>query len=208
MKRILIILMSATAIAAGARTVADFFIAAPMYGAAPYLDANMRLDLLDYFHSNLPPKTTNMFDEKVAVLAETERSLSVSPGKDITMQYGLAVSGSDSLLVVVETLPTPMADSRVSFYTTDWKPAAKVSVAPTLDEWLSTEGMANRAKVEELLPFMTSSAEFMEDGNKLVLTNTIGSYFAESDSVGADMARWLKPQLTYVYNGKTFQLEK
>ena len=74
--------MVAMAVAsATARRIADFFVEAPMYEAAPYIDTNMRMDLLDYFRSNLPSKTANMFGETASIVSESERSLLVNVGK-------------------------------------------------------------------------------------------------------------------------------
>lgn len=199
---LLTLLLAATA---GARRIADFFVLAPMYEAAPYIDANMRMDMLDYFRSGLPSKTTNMFDEPVAIVSETPASLQLNAGKGVEMQYAMAVSGPDTLLVVIETLPTPMPDSKVSIFDTGWKTRPHTAPAPGLADWLTPEGMANRARVEEILPFITASAEFVEDGNRLVYTQTIGSYFSANDSISAEVARYLKPQLIYMFDGKNFR---
>ncbi len=197
--------MAAMAVAsATARKIADFFVEAPMYEAAPYIDTNMRMDLLDYFRSNLPSKTTNMFGETASVVSESERSLLVNVGKGVELEYGLAVSGCDSLLVVIETLPTPMPDSKVSLFGTGWKVARRASVMPAPSDWLTDEGRANIESVELAVPFITASAKFVEDGNKLVFTNTIGEYYSDKDSTASEVARYLKPQITYRFNGKTF----
>ncbi|MDE6097600.1 MAG: DUF3256 family protein [Muribaculaceae bacterium] len=209
MKKILTILMALSAVLAGARTVADFFVAAPMYEAAPYLDANMRLDLLDYFRSGLPSRTTNVFDENASVTYESERALTVNVATGVVMQYGLAVSGQDSVLVVIETLPLPMADSRVTLYDTDWNPIRRQPLLTlTLDDWLSADGRAQRGRVEEILPFVTAEANFDADGNRILFTNTVGGYFADSDSTRAEVSRYLKPSLSYRFDGRNFKLEK
>lgn len=205
MKRTLPLLLAAMAVAsATARKIADFFVEAPMYEAAPYLDSNMRMDLLDYFRSNLPSKTTNMFGENASVVSESERSLLVNAGKGVELEYGLAVSGRDSLLVVIETLPTPMPDSKVSLFGTGWNVARQASVMPAPADWLTDEGRANIERVELTVPFITASAKFVEDGNMLVFTNTIGKYYTDKDSTASEVARYLKPQITYRFNGKTF----
>ena len=175
-----------------------------MYEAAPYIDTNMRMDLLDYFRSNLPSKTANMFGETASIVSESERSLLVNVGKGVELEYGLAVSGCDSLLVVIETLPTPMPDSKVSLFGTGWKAARQASVMPAPSDWLTDEGRANIESVELAVPFITASAKFDENDNKLVFTNTIGEYYSGKDSTASEVARYLKPQITYRFNGKTF----
>lgn len=208
MKRLLLTVTASIALAASARTIADFFVSAPMYEAAPGLDVNMRMDLLDYFRSNLPSKTKNIYDENAAVIAETDRTLTLMAGDSIQMQYGLAVSGADSVLVVIETLPTPMPDSKVSLYTTDWTPLARQpQVSAALSDWLSGEGRISQNRLEEILPFITAEAEFIEDGNRLVLRHTMAGYFSEKDSLAAEVDRCLKPQLEYTFDGKTFRLQ-
>lgn len=207
MKRLLLAVTALIALVASARTIADFFVSAPMYEAAPGLDVNQRMDLLDYFRSNLPSKTTNIFDENAAVTAETDRSLTLTAGNGIQMQYGLAVSGTDSVLIVIETLPTPMPDSKVSLYTTDWTPLGRQpQVSATLGDWLSSEGRVGQQRLEEILPFITAEAEFIEDGNRLVLRHTMAGYFSEKDSVAAEVDRCLKPQLEYTFDDKAFRL--
>lgn len=207
MKRILPLMLLAIALAfsAGARRIADFFVQAPMYRAAPYIDPNMRMDMLDYFRSNLPPKTTNIFGEPTAVLSEDDRLLSVKAGEGVRLDYGLAVRGTDSLLVVIETLPIPMPDSKVSFYTTDWEAASPSEPAPTLSDWLTDEGRSMRVRAEEILPFIAAEAKLAENGSRIIFTPTIYDYFGQGDSIVREAERYIKPQLIYDFNGKTFK---
>lgn len=201
----LLLLTLTAAASAGARRIADFFVEAPMYQAAPNIDRNTRMDMLDYFRSGLPSKTTNIVGEPVAVLSENDRSIRVCAGDSVTLEYGLAVSGPDSLLIVIENLPTPMPDSKVSFFSTDWTAARPLAVlSPALNDWLTDEGRSNRSRAEEILPFITASARFDQDGNRLIFTPTIGRYFATKDSIASEVERYIVPSLTYVYNGKTF----
>ncbi len=75
---------------------------------------------------------------------------------------------------------------------------------PAPSDWLTDEGRANIESVELAVPFITASAKFDENDNKLVFTNTIGEYYSGKDSTASEVARYLKPQIMYRFNGKTF----
>lgn len=195
-------------ISAEARTAADFFVTAP-HSVVPYLSTNDRMDMLDYFRSNLPPKTTNSLGRSVSIDYESESLVRFLAGDSITMEVGVVARGRDTLLVVVETLPLSVPDSRVAIYDAKWRPYKKQPVlAPALSDWLTAEGHRRAAEVEDGIPFVTAIARFDPLSMSLVFTNTLSEYFAPRDTDAQALVALLKPSLTFTLNSGLLRVKK
>ena len=118
--------------------------------------------------------------------------------------YELAVytAGRDTIVALVETLHYPMADSRVEWYDSRWRPLQPLLGEPDLQAWLTRAGRRHRGEVEEAIPFMTAEAVTDPDAGTLTLTRTIDGYFLPADT--PDALRWLEPRLVYALHGSRF----
>ena len=112
-----------------ARTAADFFTEAPG-SVLPLLDRNARLDMIDYFRHGLPTTTTNLFNGSSKVLSESENCIDVQISRDASLQIALLQLKNDTIIAVIETVLTPVADSGITFYRSDWSPAPKQPAMP------------------------------------------------------------------------------
>ena len=198
MKRLaLILVLTALCLGLHARTAADFFVDAPQ-SVIPLLDRNERLDMLDYYRSQLPPKTTDAVGTPVHIDSESESLVTLSSADSAATQLGVITQGADTLIVVIETLPISIGDSRVTLYRPGWQPYSKSPVLePTLSDWLTKEGNARRKEIEEWLPFMTATATVDPEAGTVTFTRTIDQYFARNDQQAAELLPLLKPQLKF-----------
>lgn len=168
------------ATAAGAREARDFFVEAPPQ-VVPMLETNARLDMIDYFATGLSTPSANTLNGRSRITALSPDAIEVQMSRDATLQMVVVPSGSDTTIVVIETVLTPVADSSVSLYrASDWKrlpspalPGAKAFIAP--DKAKEARGME--------LPDMTfTSCSYMPAEGIFRFTDNTAAYYTTTDS--------------------------
>lgn len=192
------------ALGAAGRNVLQFFAMPEADGALPLLDTNTRLDMLDYFMSDIRRPTSNLLGGEAIITGADSLMLTFETGRGIDMQVAVLVSGRDTTLMVIETLYLPQADSRIGFYNTDWTPReGRVLAEPELGNWLTTLGRSEREDVERMVPFMLWRSTWDPATGLLTLRHSMSDYFfGEEDRAAVD--RWLRPALRYRLKGKRF----
>lgn len=192
------------AMAMGAQSTAtDYFVSAPI-GVLPLIDTTTRLDMMDYFHSGSSTESTNTFNGRCVMKSESPESVTFMATDDIKYQLAILPADKDTVVVLIETIPTPIPDSRIAFYTSSWRPLGKAPFAePSLKDWLNDSGGKARKEVEEALPFIMASYEYFPETSTLVITNNTGRYFTEEETPRA--LALLKASLKYRWNGKKFE---
>lgn len=204
-KIILTVLALAGAMCAHGRTVVDFFSAAE--APIPLLEANTRLDMADYWRHGMTRESANELGGTAAITQVSVDTTSMRFGitGQVDCQLAMLASGRDTVVLFIETLPLPMADSHLSFYDRNWQPLAKPALTmPVLADWLTPQGAVERADVEAWLPFITARADYDPATRTLTIANTVKDYYhdrADLDRVD----RWLKPSLQYVADGRRFK---
>lgn len=189
-----------------ARTALDFFTdpAAPI----GFVSANTRLDMADYFREGMAYDSKNVFDEPVRIIRADSVSVTFRTASQCETTLSLLECAGDTILITAETVRLPQPDGKVEMWDTAWNPLAKPVISDyTLDDWLTDQGRAERSEVEAWLPFMLAVPQFDAASGRLVWTNTLGSYFAGSEESDR-IARWLKPSLSYTFDGRRFRLDK
>ena len=182
---------------AAAKSAGEYFAAAPD-SVVPLLDLNTRLDMLDYYDCGSRTASTNMLEGKSRVTYRDSLTVKYELTERFRGQLTvLPTAKGDSLIIVITTLATPTPDSEIEIYTSTWgKPSKPVFVAPDMSAWIETTPPA-----EEEPPFMMYSAEYDAATKVLTLTSTMEQYYGHEP-------QWLRRQLIYRFNGKTFKRDK
>ena len=102
-----------SALRVSARTAADFFADAPV-GVIDTFDRNTRLDMLDYFRNGMTTASQNVFGGQSRITALSDSSLTVEISSRSRMQFAMLPQKSDTVVVIIETVDTPVADSGVN----------------------------------------------------------------------------------------------
>lgn len=202
-KRILIlssaILCMLTAIQG--RTIRDFFASEPGR-IFTLLPSNTRLDLLDYFDSGKIVWAQNNLGNGTSLSAVDSTSITVVTSESKTVQLRLLTQGSkDSVIAVIETVHTPVPDSRITFYNTRWErlPDGKKFKKPSLsDFFLSRVSKSQRQSLLETLPFTLVELEFI-DGGRLVARQHLKEFLSKEDF--AQFRPHVVDSLVFVVNG-------
>lgn len=190
-----------------ARTVTDFFVLPDADAAIPLLDANTRMDMVDYYTSGIKRPSDNAAGGQVRITALDSLQLSYASENGSSMTVSLLPTPTDTLLLCIETLPLPLPDSRITVYGKNWDRTDTRILQPTvLADWLTAYGRKNRTEVEKAIPFIIADASYSPATKTLTLTHNMLQYISpEAD--GAMLRQALRPQLVYVFNGKRFNLQ-
>lgn len=173
----------------------------------PTIDRMTRLDMLDYFNSGSDKPSKNALAGNARVLSLTDSQIKVETSGVQTVEISLLPLKVDTLLVVVTTIKTPVADSSVDVYTSRWQPVRnEMFAAPGLEQWMLPEAKEQKEDLENLYPFTLASATFNPQDGVLTLTNNLGEYLPEIESKGRE--KLLRSSLSYRWNGKRFDLIK
>lgn len=187
----------AAACVAGARDIRDFFIAAPAQETGVVLSKSARLDMLDYFNSNLATPTSNELGGRSRITALSPGSIEVDISDNTKLQMALVPLKKDTLIAIVETVNTPVPDSNVRIYTKDWK-----AIPVQMPVWTDFVPKNQRAQAEAAdEPDFTFTTAAFDTGRKVfVFTDRSCEYYPASD-VPAVLSL-MKPEIRMTFDGR------
>ena len=113
--------------------------------------------------------------------------------------------GKSEIIMVIDRVDTPAPDAVISYYDSRWNAfdTRKMLALPALADWIGKVTPERRAEIENALPFLMVNAAYDPSTKVLTFTPQLGDYIATED---ADMLKAaIKPQLDYVWNGKSFK---
>lgn len=183
------------------------FTAAPD-NVLPLLPQQTRQDMLSYYDAGRDTESDNAFGSGCRILSLDDDRLSMESGKDITTEmFVLNPTGKNQVIGVIETIATPVPDSRVTFYDTTWRNLGdRIGIDPTLADWLGKDGLKNMADIQREVPFVLATMHFDPATSTLVAENNMRAYYPASDIPASLDA--LRPRLVYKWTGSKFRLEK
>lgn len=208
MKQIFIaaLLMLTSIHSAMAFSAVDAFTSAPDV-VLPLLPKNTRLDMIDYFNSGTSIASKNKLDGEARILSLADKVMQFTMSEVSEYQVVVLKYGKEEIIALIETLKTPVADSRISFYNSRWEPIEKSCFKePDLKTWLTNEGRKKIDDVRAVLPFLLVQYEYSREDNALILALKADQFLSKEAYSG--ISQWLKPTLKYAWNGKKFSLIK
>jgi hypothetical protein len=192
-----------TAVAQQQLPAARAFAAAPD-SIFPVLTTNTRLDMLDYFHSNIARPSTNRLKGQSQILSEDSLQITIDISPSVDVQLALIPQKSDTLYAVIQTTAMPVKDSEVRFFDKKWSQLKTAPLTIGIDQWLTKTDKETREDILNELPFILATAEFNSADRSITFTNNMGEYYTKSDR-----PKWfgnLREILVYIFDGKKFIL--
>lgn len=203
MKRVLhviVFLMALLPLSMEARTAADFFVDAPLRQML-LLDRNTRLDMLDYFNIGMATTSTNTLNGRSKIVRNEPQLLVVETSASSAMQIALVKVKSDTLIAVIETVKTPVPDSSIRFYKSDWTLAKTQPDMPTYKSFI-TKDKKTVAKTATEPDMIFYTIDFDAERGEFVFLNTTTGYYVVADRPdGVDL---MSPSIIMRYDGKKF----
>lgn len=173
-----------------------------------FISEDNRLDMIDYFESGIDKPIVNELGDTARIAALTDSSISVDYAPEATLTLAPISCSGSQIIMLINSLATPTVDSRIQFFTHDWKPIDTESIIaiPKLSDWFVKTDKATKAILDSQVEFLTVEAQYHSDPSTLILTPTIGDYIAPE--IVETVTKYLIPQKTYVWTGKKFTLQK
>ncbi|MDE6324014.1 MAG: DUF3256 family protein [Paramuribaculum sp.] len=174
----------------------------------PLFDDNARLDMIDYFNSNMSNTTENTYGGRSRITSLSPEQMTVKLTDASDCQIAILPDGKNGLIAMITTIASPTPDSRMSVYSSDWSRELTSSVftKPVLSDWLTPEGKKNSATVETSVPFLLISYHYDPSTKILTLTNNTSEFLGKD--VYEPLSGFLLDKIDYQFNGKRFNRVK
>lgn len=201
MRTFILIMLAMSGLSAFSQTKAkDVFATAPD-SIFPLLTTNNRLDCIDLIENNMKATVKNKLEQKAEMTALTDSYLQIKPSEKSVVEIKML---NDSVFCLINTCLGPAPDSRISFFTHDWKPYKTTFPMPhATDFWTSVpDSLARDASfaqrsLEDLLLIQISA-----DKENTELTLTIQT--SELSGKEKEIAQKYVQPLRYRWTGKSF----
>jgi len=169
----------------------------------PLLPSATRLDMLDYFHAGSVKTSRNSTDGAARIIDESDYSLKFQISEGITGQFFVLNPMDECPLIgYIETVSLPAADSSVKVFNCRWQPVSVLEM-PELSAWVNPGGGSVLPELEDTLPFMFVTAEYVPRDAELILTNNTRAYFPASDVPECLSA--MRTEIILHWTGKRFK---
>ena len=200
-----IIILALMATAGRADNLRTLFITMPD-SITPTLTKSDRLDFLDYMDSGMKARVRNKLGGESVMTRFDENMLSIQTSQSGRMDMLLLKRGKDeNLICIIRTVNAKYEDSRLSFFTVDWKsvPADELIELPVIDDYLTKEALKN------------DSLDYFKKMSMLRLQSIVPAdgalefRYTSLDDLGEDADKyrdWFKTTpLRFNWNGKIFK---
>ena len=212
MKRFLSILCLSLALlplTVTARTIADFFASEPG-NIFPLLTRTNRLDMMDYHKSGQTVAISNNLtgDSKLLELDSTYIKVQTSDAKVVEMQ--MRTAGKDTVITVIETVMTPVPDSRLTQWNSHWQRyiSDRLFAMPAIDDFFVKKMPQElRADLQDAMIFPLIRLTFTgENHDTIEASHGLEQFLATNEY--QRFAAYLRPTLKYRFNGLKIKLAK
>ena len=185
-----------------ARTIADFFASEPG-NIFPLLTRTNRLDMMDYHKSGQTVAISNNLtgDSKLLELDSTYIKVQTSDAKVVEML--MRTAGKDTVITVIETVMTPVPDSRLSQWNSHWQRyiSDRLFAMPAIDDFFVKKMPQElRADLQDAMIFPLIRLTFTgENHDTIEASHGLEQFLASNEY--QRFAAYLKPTLKYRFNG-------
>lgn len=206
MKRLLVLMLLSVALTpstALARSVADLFATEPG-NIFPLLTRTNRLDMVDYHLNGQSVAINNNLSGESRLMELDSAYLKVSTSAGRMVEMRLMTAGRDSVIAVIETVLTPVPDSRVSFWNTSWQrfvnPDKRFKM-PSIDDFIDRKmPKPLRDDLQQAMVFPLIEVHFTGDGHQDVeATHGLKQFLVTEEFQRYEP--YMKPSLRYSIKG-------
>lgn len=185
-----------------ARTISDFFASEPG-NIFPLLTRTGRLDMVDYYNSGKTVAIANNLEGESSLLQLDSAYLKVQTSKNRIVEMRMRTAGKDTVITVIETVMTPVPDSRLTQWNVHWQrfTSDKLFAMPGIDDFIIRKMPHDlRADLQDAMIFPLIQLTFKGDRRLQVeATHGLEQFLAPSEF--KRFAPYLKPSITYRMSG-------
>ena len=189
-------------LASTARTIADLFAIEPG-NIFPLLTRTMRLDMVDYYNSGQQVALQNNLtgESELVELDSTYLKVKTSGSRVVEMQ--MRKVGKDTVITVIETVMTPVPDSRLTQWNSHWQrfTSDRLFSLPSIDDFIVKKMPGElRADLQDAMIFPLIQLSFKGENHDIIeASHGLEQFLAPSEY--KRFADYLKPSISYCYNG-------
>lgn len=203
MRKVWLIILMMCGLATGlqAQDIRSVFVEAPD-SVLPLLPRNTRADCIDFADAGMEYPVSNVLEGKSVLKQLDDDHLLLQSTGISTVEMKLLPKGDSYLICVVKTVFAESADSRVAFFTPDWKRAETSSffAPPAIrDFFIDCDD-----KLLEMCDIYLVSLKLDPADNIIVAEYTMPGYMNSEDAV---KVRSVLKKIVYRWNGLRFVTE-
>lgn len=173
------------------------------------LTPNTRLEMIDYYEAGINRESQNSAGGPCKVTDISDYSVSFIGGNGLRYQmFVLDPTAETPTIGLISTYDTPVPDSRLLLYHTNWDPLPSAAPAPktlnlqpSINDWIRPDSKKRLSEAEDALPFVMASYIFDPATSAISVTNNMKQYYTPSDTPG--QLSLLRDTLKYVWNPKS-----
>lgn len=185
-----------------ARTISDFFASEPG-NIFPLLTRTGRLDMVDYYNSGKTVAIANNLEGESSLLQLDSAYLKVQTSKNRVVEMRMRTAGKDTVITVIETVMTPVPDSRLTQWNVHWQrfTSDKLFAMPGIDDFIIRKMPHDlRADLQDAMIFPLIQLTFKGEGHDIIeATHGLEQFLAKEEY--QRYSSYLKPSISYRFNG-------
>ena len=205
MKRLLSIILLLMALMpsnGSARTIADLFAIEP--GTVfPLLTRTNRLDMVDYYNSGQMVAIPNNLAGESRLLELDSTYLKVQTSESRVVEMLMRKAGKDTVITVIETVMTPVPDSRLTQWNVHWQrfTSDKLFAMPGIDDFIMKKMPGElRADLQAAMIFPLVQLTFTGSNHSTIEARHGLDRFLVAEEFQR-FAAYLKPSVSYRFDG-------
>jgi hypothetical protein len=185
-----------------ARTISDFFASEPG-NIFPLLTRTSRLDMVDYYNSGKTVAIANNLEGESSLLQLDSAYLKVQTSKNRIVEMRMRTAGKDTVITVIETVMTPVPDSRLTQWNVHWQrfTSYKLFAMPGIDDFIIRKMPHDlRADLQDAMIFPLVQLTFKGEGHDIIeAAHGLEQFLAKEEY--QRYSSYLKPSISYRFNG-------
>lgn len=185
-----------------ARTIADLFAIEPG-NIFPLLTRTIRLDMVDYYNSGQQVALQNNLTGESELVELDSAYLKVKTSGSRVVEMQMRKVGKDTVITVIETVMTPVPDSRLTQWNSHWQrfTSDRLFSLPTIDDFIVKKMPGElRADLQDAMIFPLIQLTFKgENHDTIEASHGLEQFLAPSEY--KRFADYLMPSISYRYNG-------
>lgn len=185
-----------------ARTIGDFFASEPG-NIFPLLTRTHRLDMMDYYNSGQMVSVTNNLTGESQLLVMDSTYLKVQTSGSREVEMSMRTVGKDTVITVIETVKTPVPDSRLSQWNSHWQryTSDRLFAMPSMDDFIVDKMPRDlRADLQDAMIFPLVRLAFKGDKHDTIeATHGLEQFLVPSEYKRFEP--YLRPSINFAFKG-------
>ncbi len=205
MRRFFVFLAVALAVLSfdgAARTIADLFAIEPG-NIFPLLTRTNRLDMVDYYNSGQIVEVPNNLMGGSSLLELDSAYLKVKTSEGRIVEMRMRTAGKDTVITVIETVMTPVPDSRLTQWNVHWQryTSDRLFQMPGIDDFIVKKMSPDtRADLQTVMVFPLIQLTFKGERHDIIeATHGLEQFLAPVEY--KRFAEYFKPSISYRFDG-------